>query len=190
MIKTGLYQPFAIKPFPTLYDITASRAISRANILQPSLDCYHGDKHCNLRFFIQIEKIRKDRQHSPALLLEPFSLLLPQLLLFLIFSRQSRPSSSVSPPDLGIEPDHNGRPQDPPQIRPPQQTIARVSDPTTEQSMHQRPHLTIVRPDHKIRSAHRLTIHDCSISNQHSPPNLVKWCRSDALFVGWVKGGI
>ena len=72
MIKIGLFQPFAIKPFPTLYDVTASRAISRANILQPSLDCYHGDKHRNLRFFIQIEKIRKDRQHSPVLLLEPF----------------------------------------------------------------------------------------------------------------------
>ena len=57
MVKTGLNQPFA----------TASRAISRANILQPSLDCYHGDKHYNIQSLIQMEKIRKDRQHSPVL---------------------------------------------------------------------------------------------------------------------------
>ena len=68
MVKTGLYQPFAIKPFPTSYDVTASRAISRANILQPSQDCYHGDEHYNTRSnTIQMEKIRKDRQHSPVL---------------------------------------------------------------------------------------------------------------------------
>ena len=67
MVKTDLYQPFAIKPFPTLYDVTASRAISRANILQPSLDCYHGDEHYSIRYLIQMEKIRKDRQHSPVL---------------------------------------------------------------------------------------------------------------------------
>ena len=67
MVKTDLYQPFAIKPFPTSYDVTASRAISRANILQPSLDCYRGDEHYNIRSLIQMEKIRKDRQHSPLL---------------------------------------------------------------------------------------------------------------------------
>ena len=32
MVKTGLYQPFAIKPFLTSYDATASRAISREYI--------------------------------------------------------------------------------------------------------------------------------------------------------------
>ena len=52
---------------PTLYDVTASRAISRADVLRPSLDCYHGDEHCNLRFLLQMEKIRKDRQHSSVL---------------------------------------------------------------------------------------------------------------------------
>ena len=51
----------------TLYDLTASRAISLADILRPSLDCYHGDEHCKLRFLLQMEKIRKDRQHSPVL---------------------------------------------------------------------------------------------------------------------------
>ena len=53
MVKTGLNQPFA--------------TASRANILQPSLDCYHGDKHYNIQSLIQMEKIRKDRQHSPVL---------------------------------------------------------------------------------------------------------------------------
>ena len=67
MVKTGLYQRFAIKPFPTSYAVTASRAISRANILQPSQDCYHGDEHYNIRSLIQMEKIRKDRQHSHVL---------------------------------------------------------------------------------------------------------------------------
>ena len=67
MVKAGLYQPFAIKPFPTSYDVTTSRAISRANILQLSLDCYHGDEHYSIRSLIQMEKIRKDRQHSPVL---------------------------------------------------------------------------------------------------------------------------
>ena len=67
MVKTGLYQPFAIKPFPTSYDVIASLAISRANILQPSLDRYRGDEHNNIRSLIQMEKIRKDRQHSPVL---------------------------------------------------------------------------------------------------------------------------
>ena len=63
MAKTDLYQPFAIKPIPTSCGVTASRA----NILQPNLDCCHGYEHCTLRFLIQIEKIRKDRQHSPVL---------------------------------------------------------------------------------------------------------------------------
>ena len=44
-----------------------TRAICRANILRPSLDCYHGDEHYNLRFILQMEKIRNDRQHSPVL---------------------------------------------------------------------------------------------------------------------------
>ena len=44
------------------------------------------------------------------------------------------------------------------------------------------------RPPDQINP--QTTIHDCSSSNQHSTPNLVKWYRSGALFVGWVKGGI
>ena len=30
---------------------------------------------------------------------------------------------------------------------------------------------------------------DCSASNQHSTPSLLKWYRSGAFLVGWVKGG-
>lgn len=68
MAKTGLYQPFAIKPPPPpptpYYDVTASRVISRVKILQPGLDCYRGDEHNN----IQMEKIKKDRQHNAVLI--------------------------------------------------------------------------------------------------------------------------
>ena len=68
------------------------------------------------------------------------------------------------------------------------------------------PHQTILRPDNQIRpsdqtvttvpdqqqirSSQQTTILDYSVSNQHSTPNLVKWYRLGALFVGWVKEGI
>ena len=103
-----------------------------------------------------------------------------------------------------MEPDHNSSPQDPSQIRPPHQTIGVVSDVTTDQTMHQLPHQTIVgpdrpakinpsdqtttaTPDQQITLALQRTIPDCSTSNQHSTHNFVKWYKSCALFVGWVK---
>ena len=60
-------QPFAIKPsqMTTSYDVTASRVISRANVLRPLMDCYYGDEHRNS--YYKMEKIPKDRQHRPVL---------------------------------------------------------------------------------------------------------------------------
>ena len=105
-----------------------------------------------------------------------------------------------------MEPGHNSSPQDPSQIRPPHQTIGVVSDVTTDHTMHQLPHQTIVwpdrptkinpsdqtttaTPDQQITLALQSTIPDCSTSNQHSTHNFVKWYKSCALFVGWVKAG-
>ena len=114
--------------------------ISRGNILRPSNDYYHGDKHCssycNWKRFEKIvstallfdwvfanlfrewelskatefEKIKYFRiffyyllrfsLHSSLKRLEPFHYTyLSFSSILLIFSRQSRPSSSVSPPD-------------------------------------------------------------------------------------------
>ena len=64
-----------------------------------------------------------------ALALSP---LFAQLLIFLTFSCQTRTSPSVGPLDQAMEPHHICSPQDSPQIRPPHQTIRRVSDPTTD----------------------------------------------------------
>ena len=49
------------------------------------------------------------------------------------------------------------------------------------------PHQT-TRSDRPTRP--QATILDYSASNQHSTPNLLKWYRSGAFFVGWVMGGI
>ena len=51
----------------TSYDVTASRVISRANILRPRKDCYHGDELRNS--YYKMEKIRKDPQYRPVLVI-------------------------------------------------------------------------------------------------------------------------
>ena len=62
-------------------------------------------------------------------------------------------------------------------------------DPTTK-SDHQIPSpppIQTTRSDHPTRPQD--TILDYSASNQYSIPNLWKWYRSGAFFMGWVKGG-
>ena len=51
----------------TSCDVTASRVISRANILRPRMDCYHGDELRNS--YYKMEKIRKDPQYRPVLVI-------------------------------------------------------------------------------------------------------------------------
>ena len=217
-------------------DVTASRVISRANILRPCMDCYHGDEHRNSYYKMErFEKIvstgpcqfsghesfqlqlnlknkvlpfffRFSLHNQLSEAFTAFSLLLPQLFIFLIFSRQTRLSSSVRPPGLG----HGTRPQQQPTRSVPDQTTTPdnrsclrsdnrsdhaptpstrpFSDQTTKISPSDQ--TTTATPDQQIRSAQQTTILDCSTSNQHRTPNLVKSYRSGAWFVGWVKGGI
>ena len=113
-------------------------------------------------------------------------------------------------PDHLLQSDHT--------TRPPEQPIRSASDQTTTtnnrrslRSDHRSDHASTPTPDHRQtrppKSAHQIkpppphqtsrsdqpnqqiTILDCSTSNQHSTPNLLKWYRSGALFVSWVKGG-
>ena len=94
-----------------------------------------------------------------------------------------------SAPDQTITPANQMSLRSRPQIRPCTNSHTRPSsDQTTKISPSDQ--TTTAKPDHQIRSAQQATILDCSTSNQHSTPNLVKWYRSGALFVGWVKGGI
>ena len=140
-------QPFAIKSsqMTTSCNVTASRVISRANILRPRMDCYHGDEHRNsyykmerfekivivsfqgMRVFNRnwIWKIKYFRFFSVSLcitssleLLQPFHYYYLSFFIFLIFSRQTRLSSSVRPPGLG----HGTRPQQQPTRSVPDQT--------------------------------------------------------------------
>ena len=61
MVKTGLYQPFAIKPFPTSYDVTASRAISRAIAAEPGLLPWWRTLQCTI-----LNTNGKDSERSSA----------------------------------------------------------------------------------------------------------------------------
>ena len=70
------------------------------------------------------------------------------------------------------------------------QSIRSAQDQTTTPDHQIRPpppHCT-TRSDHPSRP--QTTILDYSASNQHSIPNLLKWYRSGAFLMGWVKGGI
>ena len=53
---------------------------------------------------------------------------------------------------------------------------------------------TTVKPDNQFRSDHptrsQTTILDSSASKQHSITNILKWYRSGAFLMGWVKGVI
>ena len=119
-------------------------------------------------------------------LIESFYLL-TQLLIFSIFSRQTRPSS-LKPARHTTATDNQIRTQ----IRPPhsntQETIIRPDHPIRPSDQQ----TTTATPDHQTRSHHRPqdAILDYSASNQHSKPNLLKWYRSGAFFMGWVEGGI
>ena len=86
--------------------------------------------------------------------------------------------------------------------RPQRQSIRSAPDQTTTtdnqmslRSGHRSDHAPTLTSDYRQtrppdQISPQTTIHGCSTSNQHSTPNLVKWYRSGALFVGWVKGGI
>ena len=90
------------------------------------------------------------------------------------------------------------------QIRPLQQPGDPSRNQTTTSKFHSKPtdpagpapdqtrQIRPAPPPHQIRSPHRpqATILNYSASNRHSTPNLLKWCRSGAFFMGWVKGGI
>ena len=112
---------------------------------------------------------------------------LTQLLIFSIFSRQTRPSS-LKPARHTTATDYQIRTQ----IRPPhsntQETIIRPDHPIRPSDQQ----ITTATPDHQTRSHHRPqdAILDYSASNQHIKPNLLKWYRSGAFFMGWVEGGI
>ena len=132
-----------------------------------------------------MEKIRKDRQHSPVLvwlsLCKHFqgmrvfnsnwiwkmkyfrifffvslyvALWIIETLLISITSASHlfhfQPSEQTIFLSQSSRLGHGTRPQRP------QQTIRWVSDPARDQTMYQLSHQTIVRPDHQIRSAHRL----------------------------------
>ena len=72
--------------------------------------------------------------------------------------------------------DHHTRPSIPSQIRTPNRNTTSYH----RQSDHQiRPQDQITPPDHRPPS-----------SKQNSIPNPLKWYRSGAFFMGWVKGGI
>ena len=88
---------------------------------------------------------------------------------------------------------HGTRPQRQAIRSAPDQTTTTVNQ-TSLKSDHRSDHEPTPTPDHRQtrlpdQISRQTTIHDCSTSNQHSTPNLVKWYRLGALFVGWVKGG-
>ena len=227
-VKTMYIKTIIALGFSTLYDVTASRAISaRAKILQPSLECCHGHEHCILRFLVQMEKIQKDRQHSPVLVWLSLSfqdmrvfksnwiwkikyfrvfffvslyvaLWSIETLLISITSASHRfhfqPSEQTIFLSQSSRLGHGTRPQ--------RQSIGFAPDQTTTtdnhmclRSSHRSDHAPTLTSDYcQTRPPDQIspqtTIHGCSTSNKHSTPNLVKWYRSGALFVGWVKGGI
>ena len=109
-----------------------------------------------------------------------------QLLIFSIFSRQTRPSS-LKPVRQTTATDNQIRTRSHHQIRIHNRPS---SDPTTK-SGHQisrpSPPIQTTTSDHPTRPQD--TILDYSASNQHSITNLLKWYRSGEFFMGWVKGG-
>ena len=93
------------------------------------------------------------------------------------------------------------------QIRPPHQPGDPSLNQTTTSECHTKPvhpagpppdqtrQIRPAPPPHQTTRSDRPTrpqasILDYSASNQHSTPNLLKWYRSGAFLVGWVKGGI
>ena len=132
------------------------------------------------------------------------SLLFPHFLIFLIFSRQTILLSQTfrlghgtrqhqQPIRSAPDQDHHIRQSDESQIRPQIRPCTNYhtrpsSDQTTKVSPSEQ--TTTATPDNQIRSAQQTTILDCSTSNQHSTPNLLKWYRLGAFIMGWVKGGI
>ena len=121
-------------------------------------------------------------------------LLLTQLFIFSIFSRQTRSSSSGTPPDYTMKPVYQTSPPDnqiTSQIRPlhTNTTTDHRPDPTTklDHQITPPPPIQTTSSDHPNRPQD--TIFDYSASNQHSIPSLLKWYRSGAFFVGLARGG-
>ena len=77
-----------------------------------------------------------------------------------------------------------------PEIRPPRPnaTPNQQTRPATRSDLRHAPPYQTTRSDRPTRT--QATILDYSASNQHSTPNLLKWYRSGAFLMGWVKGGI
>ena len=85
----------------------------------------------------------------------------------------------------------------PSNLTPAQTTTSEYSQQTIVRPDHQiRPseQTTTVKPDNQFRSDHptrsQTAILDSSASKQHSITNILKWYRSGAFLMGWVKGVI
>ena len=133
-----------------------------------------------------------------ALIIEQFHFS-PQLFFFSLFrsdhrdsDRQNRRPHADRQTDQTINPVHQTGPHVRPSVHQPQIRSPHPNS-TPDHRQIRQPNQTI-RPlppsDQTTRIRPQKQIPGCSASNQHSTPNLLKWYRSGAFLMGWVKGGI